>query len=109
MARASSVHPATELARRLEAFVVERFPFAVAPVRAAFDACKRSVGVDEASFEALRTTFEAALRARLDNLAPSERAETTPGVDAPGDSNSLSMSSSTRATASSAAPRSVPR
>ncbi len=83
MARASSVHPATELARRLEAFVVERFPFAVAPVRAAFDACKRSVGVDEASFEALRTTFEAALRARLDNLAPSERAETTPGVDAP--------------------------
>ena len=83
MARASSVHPATELARRLEAFVVERFPFAVAPVRAAFDACKRSVGVDEASFEALRATFEAALRARLDNLAPSERAETTPGVDAP--------------------------
>ena len=83
MARASSVHPATDLARRLEAFVVERFPFAVAPVRAAFDACKRSVGADEASFEALRATFEAALRGRLDNLAPSERAETTPGVDAP--------------------------
>jgi 2-oxoisovalerate dehydrogenase E1 component len=83
MARAPSVHPATDLARRLEAFVVERFPFAVAPVRAAFDACKSSVRPDEASLDALRATFEAALRPRLQNLAPSERVETTPGVDAP--------------------------
>jgi 2-oxoisovalerate dehydrogenase E1 component len=83
MARASSVHPATDLARRLEAFVVERFPFAVAPVRAAFDACKGAVGSDEASFAALRAMFEAALRSRLENLAPTERVETTPGVDAP--------------------------
>jgi 2-oxoisovalerate dehydrogenase E1 component len=83
MARVSSVHPATDLARRLEAFVVERFPFAVAPVRAAFDACKSSVGPDEASFNTLRATFAAALRARLGNLAPAERIETTPGTDAP--------------------------
>jgi 2-oxoisovalerate dehydrogenase E1 component len=83
MARASSVHPATELARRLEAFVVERFPFGVAPVRAAFDACKGAVRPDEASLDALRATFAAALRARLGNLAPTERVETTPGVDAP--------------------------
>ena len=83
MARASSVHPATDLARRLEAFVVERFPFAVAPVRAAFDACKGSVRPDEASLELLRATFEAALRTRLQNLAPTERIETTPGVEAP--------------------------
>ncbi len=83
MARASSVHPATDLARRLEAFVVERFPFAVAPVRAAFDACKGAVRPDEASLDLLRATFEAALRTRLQNLAPTERMETTPGVEAP--------------------------
>ncbi len=83
MAEASSVHPATDLARRLEAFVVERFPFAVAPVRAAFDACKSAVRPDEASLDALRATFEAALRTRLQNLAPTERVETTPGVEAP--------------------------
>ena len=83
MAEVSSVHPATDLARRLEAFVVERFPFAVAPVRAAFDACKSAVRPDEASLEALRATFEAALRTRLQNLAPTERVETTPGVEAP--------------------------
>jgi 2-oxoisovalerate dehydrogenase E1 component len=83
MARAPAVHPATELARRLEAFVVERYPFAAAPVRAAFDACKGSVRADEASLDALRTTFEAALRGRLENVAPTERLETTPGVDAP--------------------------
>jgi len=83
MARAPSLHPATDLGRRLEAFVVERFPFAVAPVRAAFDACKGSIRADEASLDALRATFEAALRARLQNLAPTEHVETTPGVDAP--------------------------
>ena len=83
MAEASSVHPATDLARRLEAFVVERFPFAVAPVRVAFDACKSAVRPDEASLDALRATFEAALRTRLQHLAPTERVETTPGVEAP--------------------------
>ena len=82
MARAASVHPATDLARRLEAFVVERFPFAVAPVRAAFDACKGSVKTDEAGLDALRPTFSSALRARLENLSPSERIDSTPGVDA---------------------------
>ena len=83
MPRASSVHPATDLARRLEAFVTERFPFAVAPVRAAFDASKSSFNSDEASLEPLRTAFEAALRTRLQNLAPTEHMETTPGVEAP--------------------------
>ena len=83
MAQAPAVHPATELARRLEAFVTERYPFAVAPVRAAFDSCKGAVRADQASFDALRTAFEAALRSRLQNVAPTERMETTPGVDAP--------------------------
>ena len=83
MARAASVHPATDLARRLEAFVVERFPFAVAPVRAAFDACKGSFKTDEAGLDALRPTFSSALSAPASqNLIPSERVDTTPGVDA---------------------------
>ncbi len=80
---ASSVHPAIDLARRLEAFVTERFPFAVAPVRAAFDACKSSFKAEETSLDPLRAAFEAALRTRLQNLAPTERVETTPGVEAP--------------------------
>ena len=52
-------------------------------MRAAFDACKSAVRPDEASLDALRATFEAALRTRLQNLAPTERVETTPGVEAP--------------------------
>ena len=83
MARASTVHPATDLARRLEAFVVERFPFAVAPVRAAFDASKTAYKPEEPALESLRTAFAKALRTRLQNLAPTERVETTPGVEAP--------------------------
>ena len=83
MARASTVHPATDLARRLEAFVVERFPFAVAPVRAAFDASKTAYKPEEPALESLRTAFAEALRTRLQNLAPTERVETTPGVEAP--------------------------
>jgi 2-oxoisovalerate dehydrogenase E1 component len=83
MARAPSVPPATDLARRLEAFVTERFPFAIAPVRAAFDACKGAVGLDEASLDALRGKLESELRTRLQNVAPAERIETTPGVEAP--------------------------
>jgi 2-oxoisovalerate dehydrogenase E1 component len=83
MARASTVHPATDLARRLELFIVERFPFAVAPVRAAFDASKAAFRPEDASYAALRSAFADALRTRLQNLAPTERVETTPGVEAP--------------------------
>jgi 2-oxoisovalerate dehydrogenase E1 component len=83
MAKAPSVHPATDLAHRLEAFIFERFPFAAAPVRAAFDACKSSVRADEAALDALRSSFAAELRTRLQNVAPFERIETTPGVEAP--------------------------
>ncbi len=83
MARVPTVPPATNLAQRLEAFVTECYPFAVAPVRAAFDACKGSVRLDEASIEALRQTFARELRGRLNNIAPTERVETTPGVEAP--------------------------
>ena len=83
MPQIPAVHPATDLARRLEAFVTERFPFAVAPVRAAFDVCKSRVTVDPEGLNGLRATFEAELRGRLKNIAPTERIETTPGVEAP--------------------------
>ena len=83
MARASAIHPATDLARRLEAFVTERFPFALAPVRAAFDSCRGSVRGDSASIDAVRERFAGELRSRLKNVAPGEPFETTPGVDAP--------------------------
>ncbi|HEY7498537.1 MAG TPA: thiamine pyrophosphate-dependent enzyme [Vicinamibacterales bacterium] len=82
MARASTVHPATDLARRLEAFVTERFPFALAPVRAAFDSCKGAVrGGDAASLDSVRIRFADELRGRLKNVAPTEAFETTPGVE----------------------------
>jgi 2-oxoisovalerate dehydrogenase E1 component len=79
----AAVHPATDLARRLEAFVTERFPFAIAPARAAFDACKSLVRPEEAALETVRTTFASELRTRLQNVAPLDRSETTPGVEAP--------------------------
>ena len=77
-----SAHPATDLARRLEAFVAERFPFALAPVRAAFDASKGTIRPDPPWHEALRAKFAAELRARLGNVAPTDPIETTPGVAA---------------------------
>jgi 2-oxoisovalerate dehydrogenase E1 component len=79
----ASVHPATDLARRLEAFVTERFPFAIAPARAAFDVCKSLVRADESALETVRQKFAAELRNRLQNVAPTDRTETTPGVEAP--------------------------
>ena len=81
---ASTVHPATDLARRLEAFVAERFPFAIAPVRAAFDACKALVRTDEAGARcASRRRSPPRCATRLQNVAPTERTETTPGVEPP--------------------------
>jgi 2-oxoisovalerate dehydrogenase E1 component len=79
----AAVHPATDLARRLEAFVTERFPFAVAPARASFDACKSLVRADETALESVRSKFSVELRTRLQNVAPVDRTETTPGVEAP--------------------------
>jgi 2-oxoisovalerate dehydrogenase E1 component len=77
-----TAHPATDLARRLEAFVTERFPFALAPVRAAFDVSKGVVRADQPWREALRTRFAAELRSRANNVAPTDPIETTPGVTA---------------------------
>jgi 2-oxoisovalerate dehydrogenase E1 component len=72
---------AIDLSHRLDAFITERFPFALGIVRDAFHACAGLAQPDEASLEALRRVFGPELRTRLDALAPSEGVETTPGVD----------------------------
>ena len=72
---------AIDLSHRLDAFITERFPFALGIVRDAFHACAGLAQPDEASLEALRRVFGPELGTRLDALAPSEGVETTPGVD----------------------------
>jgi 2-oxoisovalerate dehydrogenase E1 component len=72
----------TDLSHRLDAFITERFPFALAMVRETFDACAGLAQPDEHSLEALRRVFGPELRNRLTTLAPPEAIETTPGVDA---------------------------
>ncbi len=72
----------TDLSHRLDAFITERFPFALAIVRQTFDACAGLAQPDETSLEALRHVFGPELRNRVQQLAPSGVLETTPGVDA---------------------------
>ena len=74
---------ATDLAQCLEAFIVERFPFALPLVKEAFDACAGLAQPDEASLENLRRVFGPELRARAAKNTPTDHSETTPGVDAP--------------------------
>ncbi len=81
MGQASS-STVTDLSHRLDAFVTERFPFALAIVRATFDACAGLAQADEPSLDAVRRVFGPELRKRLQALAPAEALETTPGVDA---------------------------
>ena len=85
------------------------FPFAVAAVRAAFDASKIAYKPKRrrSNPERLRSK---ALRTRLQNLAPTERVETTPGVEAPAAVRTSRSTSSWRpATGSSTARRSARR
>src|SRR5262245_16873660 len=72
----------TSVARRLTAFVVERFPFALEPVHAAIEAPGGLSGEREAEIDALRAPFEAALRLGLSARGPADVPETTPGVKA---------------------------
>ena len=73
---------ATTLAGRFSLFVTERFPFASAVARAAFDASGGAIDRDEASIEALRSRIGPELRARIARSAPAEPGETTPGIPA---------------------------
>ena len=72
---------ATDLSQRLDAFITERFPFALALVKETFDACAGLAQPDEPSLENLRRVFGAELRARALKLAPLDLIETTPGID----------------------------
>jgi 2-oxoisovalerate dehydrogenase E1 component len=72
---------ATDLSQRLDAFISERFPFALAVVKEAFDACAGLAQPDEASLENLRRVFGPELRARAVKLTPADPLETTPGID----------------------------
>jgi 2-oxoisovalerate dehydrogenase E1 component len=72
----------TDLSHRLDAFIAERFPFALAIVRETFDACSGLAQLEEHSLETLRRVFGPELRNRVKKLAPSAAIETTPGVDA---------------------------
>jgi 2-oxoisovalerate dehydrogenase E1 component len=69
------------LSQRFEAFITERFPFALAIVKETFDACAGLAQPDEASLENLRRVFGRELRARAVKLTPHDQIETTPGVD----------------------------
>jgi 2-oxoisovalerate dehydrogenase E1 component len=82
MSDGTATTPGTGLARRLEAFVIERYPFAHVAAVGALEGCGRLEARDEAAIEALRRPFAAALRTRLNEIAPTDVIETTPGVSA---------------------------
>jgi 2-oxoisovalerate dehydrogenase E1 component len=73
----------TDLAKRLAAFVTERYPFALVPALGAFEAVHASVPT-RPSLDDLPSRFVQELRRRLtpEALLLSERLETTPGVSA---------------------------
>ena len=74
---------ASDLSRRLTAFVTERYPFAI---EAAAEALRRSDAaraVNEAAIERVRGPFADALRDELRRLPVAADIETTPGVTGP--------------------------
>src|SRR5579862_1295556 len=59
-------HTLTELARRMAAFIAERYPFALAEVMAAYEtASGGGEPIDAASFDTFRPVFRRTLEARL--------------------------------------------
>jgi 2-oxoisovalerate dehydrogenase E1 component len=73
---------AADLVSRFGAFVLERFPFAVAPAIDVFQRIGGSRAQSEHELDELRVRFGGELRARLRGLAPAGLDETTPGVTA---------------------------
>jgi 2-oxoisovalerate dehydrogenase E1 component len=82
MPEAISLSSERTLAARFAAFVAERFPFALAPARAAFDAAGGPGAADQGAIDAVRERFGDELRRRLRPLGPDGVDETTPGVTA---------------------------
>jgi 2-oxoisovalerate dehydrogenase E1 component len=71
-----------ELSRRLQAFVTERYPFAIVPAAAALEAVVSPGALDAAAIDALRDPFGVELRRRLEAGPLPPAGETTPGVTA---------------------------
>ena len=80
MPRATAAASQTSLARRLGAFIVERFPFAAPAAIEAFGAVRAKGAHDEEGIEALRRAFRLELTQRLARMGPTDVGETTPGV-----------------------------
>ena len=80
MAPGTAAPAASQLARKLRTFVIERYPFAIVPVAEAIEAVVGRMPLDSAAIDALRLPFAHELRRRLDirDLSPAD--ETTPGV-----------------------------
>jgi 2-oxoisovalerate dehydrogenase E1 component len=82
----SSVAVSPALAERLGSFVLDRFPFALEPVRAALRSIRNSSGAGSASRsesrERTRQLFKAALEKELQRLDARDLPETSPGVAA---------------------------
>ncbi len=73
----------TDLSRRFETFVVERFPFALQVAREAFATSRPHALRDAAAIDEFRVRFGPKLRGALQSLALTAAAEeTTPGVTA---------------------------
>ena len=71
------------MAERFAAFVTERFPFALAQAREAFDAAGGPVAAGESSIDEVRGRLAPELRTRLRRTVPDDMGETTPGTPAP--------------------------
>ena len=82
MAPGTAAPAASQLARKLRTFVIERYPFAIVPAAEAIEAVAGRTPLDSAAIDALRLPFAHELRRRLDihDLSPAD--ETTPGVAA---------------------------
>jgi 2-oxoisovalerate dehydrogenase E1 component len=82
MHRPTAAPPRSDLSRRFAAFVLERYPFAVAPAVAALDSADRSGAMDAAAIDALRPEVAGELRRRLADLDTDGIGAVTPGVHA---------------------------
>ncbi len=83
MAKSIDVQGLTGVASRLAAFVLERHPFALDAVLAAFEALKDARrAADAPAIDALRAPMRKELARRLTRDLPASVAETTPGVTA---------------------------
>jgi 2-oxoisovalerate dehydrogenase E1 component len=81
MSSGTAAPAAAELSRKLHAFVVERYPFAIVPAAEVIQAVVGRGTVDTLEIDALRSSFAHELRRRLE-IRDIPDAETTPGVSA---------------------------